>query len=199
MSSFGVFNVDHDFEYYNGNITINTTDGSYSSSSLGNTDSITVASPLLPTEFNASPALTNINQNPKLICTQTVELTQSNWNWETPRIFGINGNLSMIVSGGSSNPYPGLIWSATIESITAGIPETAISGYLYYSNTNNITIPVNFISVTDLSPPYNFKSFEIGDIIKIRIYAAAVSTTVGNITIVTPPQLLQAIFSGLSL
>lgn len=35
---------------------------------------------------------------PLTIGTQTITLTDTNWNWETPRIFGLLGNLSIVLS-----------------------------------------------------------------------------------------------------
>lgn len=197
---FNVFNVDHDFDYNGQKLSVSTTNGAYiadsGNSNTGITDSITVASPLIPTYFTGISALQPITSGLNLIGTQTLTLTDSNWNWETPRIFGINGNLSFSISANAN-----LIWSASIASTSKGLAETFIDGYLYYSNTQYITVPVNFVSVTSSSPPYDFKTFSIGDDITIKIYASLVPSTpvpVG-LQVLTQPQLLQAIFSGLSL
>jgi hypothetical protein len=200
---FNVFNVDHDFDYNGQKLSVSTTNGTYiadsGNSNTGITDSITVASPLIPTYFTGIAAGQPINTNigtKTLIGTQTLTLTDTNWNWETPRIFGINGNLSFSISAPAN-----LVWSATISSTSKGFSDIQIAGYLYYSSSQYITVPVNFVSVTSLYSPYDFKTFSIGDDITIKIYATLDPTSpipVG-LLVSTQPQLLQAIFSGLSL
>lgn len=92
--------------------------------------------------------------------------------------------------------------SATIESSSIGLPETAVGGYLYYSSSQYVTVPVNLISVFVSPSSENiYKYFSIGDKLIIRIKAIIVAgpTPVKLVTVKNKPLLLQSIFSGLSL
>jgi hypothetical protein len=133
--------------------------------------------------FIISPGATITNSLTKII-TQSVNPNSTAWNFLTPRIWGILGNITLIT--GTAQP---MRFTVTYQ-LNGGTERTMAATYI--QNSQYMTVPINNIS---FGLPDN--TLAANDTLTINVYAQTI-VSLATTTVTTAPPFIPAVISPLS-
>jgi hypothetical protein len=133
--------------------------------------------------FIITPGAT-INNSLTKIITQSVNPNSTAWNFLTPRIWGILGNITLITS--SAQP---MRFTVTYQK-NGGTERTMAATYI--QNSQYMTVPINNIS---FGLPDN--TLAANDTLTINVYAQTI-VSLATTTVTTAPPFIPAVVSPLS-
>jgi len=133
--------------------------------------------------FIISPGATITNSLTKII-TQSVNPNSTAWNFLTPRIWGILGNITLIT--GTAQP---MRFTVTYQ-LNGGTERTMAATYI--QNSQYMTVPINNIS---FGLPDN--TLAANDTLTINVYAQTI-VSLATTTVTTAPPFIPAVVSPLS-